>query len=168
MKSTTVGVFLWLLASVVWGQNAAQGPQDLLGQQSGGPIVAAPAVPGSRPLQVAQRLRRFDEERIPGSERVPSPPSEVEDRLLFDPVPDRWRIGYKRNIVDPYNQNVLKGDYPIPGTQNTFFVFTGTSDTLVEVHSLPTPSGVSAANADSIGFFGRNRQLVLAVLCPPA
>jgi hypothetical protein len=160
VKSTTVGVFLWLLASVVWGQNAAQGPPALLGQQSGGPVVASPALPGSGPVQVAQRLRRFDEERVPGSERVPSPPSEVEDRLLFEPVPDRWRIGYKRNIVDPYNQNVLKGDYPIPGTQNTFFVFTGISDTLVEVHSLPTPSGVSAANADSIGFFGGNRQII--------
>ena len=160
MKSTTVGVCLWLFASVVWGQNAGPGSQELLGQQSGGPVLAWPATPGSKPVQVAQRLRRFDEERIPGSERLPSPPSEVEDRLLFEPVPDRWRIGYKRNIVDPYNQNILKGDYPILGTQNTFFVFTGTSDTLVEVHSLPTPSGVSAARADSIGFFGRNRQLI--------
>ena len=60
MKSTAVGVFLWLFASVVWGQNAGQGPQELLGQRSGGPVLALPAVPGSRPVQVAQRLRRFD------------------------------------------------------------------------------------------------------------
>jgi hypothetical protein len=116
VKSTVVGVFLWLFASVVWGQNAGQGPQELLRQQSGEPVLALPVEQGSRPAQVAQRLRRFDEEKIPGSERVPSPPSDVEDRLLFEPVPDRWRIGYQRNIVDPYNQNVLKGDYPIPGT----------------------------------------------------
>ena len=103
-----------------------------------GRALASPAVPGSRPAQVAQRLRRFDEGPPPGSERIPStPPSELEDRLIFEPVLDRWRIGYKRNIVDPYNQNVLKGDYPIPGTQNLFFVFTGISDTLAEVRSLP-------------------------------
>jgi hypothetical protein len=161
VKSTVVGVFLWLFASVVWGQNAGQSPQELLRQRSGGPVLAGPTVQESRPTQVAQRLRRFDEEKIPGSERVPSPPSDVEDRLLFEPVPDRWRIGYQRNIVDPYNQNVLKGDYPIPGTQNTFFVFTGISDTLVDGHSLPTPSGVSAANANSLGFFGGNQQLFL-------
>ena len=159
MKSTTVGVVLWLFASVVWGQNASQGSQELLGQQSGGQVVQVPAPPASKPIQVVQRLRRFDEERIPGTERVPSPPSEVEDRLLFEPVPDRWRIGYKRNIIDPYNQNILKGDYPIPGTQNTFFVFTGISDTLVEGRSLPTPSGVSAAEFDRLGFFGGNAQL---------
>ena len=122
MKSTTVGVFLWLLASVVWGQNTSQGPPELLGQPSGGPALALPVEQGARPAQVAQRLRRFDEEKIPGSERVPSPPSEVEDRLLFEPVPDRWRIGYTRNLVDPYNQNVLKGDYPILG-QNTLAQF---------------------------------------------
>ena len=161
MKSTVVGVFLWLFASVVWGQNAGQGPQELLRQRSGGPVLAGHTVQESRPTQVAQRLRRFDEGPPPGSERIPStPPSELEDRLIFEPVLDRWRIGYKRNIVDPYNQNILKGDYPIPGTQNLFFVFTGISDTLAEVRSLPTPSGVSAARADSIGFFGKNRQVV--------
>jgi hypothetical protein len=121
--------------------------------------VQVPAAPASKPIQVAQRLRRFDQERIPGTERVPAPPSEVEDRLLFEPVPDRWRIGYQRNIIDPYNQNILKGDYPIPGTQNTFFVFTAISDTLVEGRSLPTPSGVSAAEFDRLEFFGGNAQL---------
>ena len=161
MKSTTVGVFLWLFASVVWGQNAAQGPQERLGQQAGGQVLTSPTVLESTPTQVAQRLRRFDEGPPPGSERIPStPPSEVEDRLIFEPVQDRWRIGYKRNIWDPYNQNILKGDYPIPGTQNLFFVFTGISDTLAEVRSLPIPSGVSAENADSFGFFGDNRQVI--------
>jgi hypothetical protein len=161
VKGTTVGVFLWLFASVVWGQSAGQGPQDPLGQRSGGPSLAAPAVPGAGPAQVAQRLRRFDEGPPPGSERIPStPPSELEDRLIFEPVLDRWRIGYKRNILDPYNQNVLKGDYPIPGTQNLFFVFTAISDTLAEGRSLPVPSGVSAARADSIGFFGDGGQVI--------
>ena len=119
--------------------------------------------------QVAQRLRRFDEGPPPGSERIPStPPSEVEDRLIFEPVLDRWRIGYKRNLLDPYNQNVLKGDYPIPGTQNLFFVFTGISDTLAEVRSLPIPSGVSAARADSYWFLWRQSAGHLQGESPPA
>ena len=155
MKGTTVGVFLWLFASVVWGQNAGQRSQEPLEQLSGRPGLDRAGGTGGRPAQVAQRLRRFDEGPPPGSERIPStPPSELEDRLIFEPVLDRWRIGYKRNIPDLYNQNVLKGDYPIPGTQNLFFVFTAISDTLAEGRSLPIPSGVSAARADSIGFFG--------------
>ena len=102
-----MAVFLWLFASVVWGQNVSQGPQELLVPQSGGQVLELPVVPAPRPIQVVQRLKRFDEERIPGSERTPSiPPSEVEDRLIFEPVLDRWRIGYRRNILDPYNQNV--------------------------------------------------------------
>jgi len=160
VKSTTVAVVLWLCASVVWGQNVSQGPPELRGPQSGGQVLESPAEPAPGSIQVAQRLKRFDEERPPGSERIPSiPPSEVEDRLIFEPVPDRWRIGYKRNIIDPYNQNVLKGDYPILG-QNTFFVFTGISDTLAEFHTLPVPSGISAARPDSFDFFGRNRQII--------
>lgn len=160
MKSTTVAVFLWLFASVVWGQNVSQGPQELLVPQPGEQELELPVALGPEPIRMVQRLKRFDEERIPGSERTPSiPPSEVEDRLIFEPVPDRWRMNYQPNIFDPYNQNVLKGDYPILG-QNTFFVFTGISDTLADVHTLPVPSGVSTARPDSFDFFGRNRQII--------
>ncbi|HEX5139064.1 MAG TPA: hypothetical protein VFY93_18995, partial [Planctomycetota bacterium] len=62
----------------------------------------------------------------------------------FTPMPDRWRTGlppWDRNppsssydapyrhgsLLNPYRQNVLKGDYPILG-QNTFFALTATSD----------------------------------------
>ena len=49
----------------------------------------------------------------------------------FIPLPDRWRLGWPRhdryqpkrqtpyvegNLFDPYNQNLLKGDYPISGS----------------------------------------------------
>ena len=43
---------------------------------------------------------------------------------------------------DPYNQNVLKGDYPIFG-QNIFLNLSAISDTLFEARRLPTPSDVS-------------------------
>ena len=81
--------------------------------------------------------------------QVPAPAMETRRETL--PVPDRWRImqalGLRSSWLDPYNQNVLKGDLPIasePGFQRRFpalaerlapdwFVNLGAiSDTLVE------------------------------------
>ena len=52
-------------------------------------------------------------------------------------------IGQDGATLDPYNQNLLKGDLPIFG-KDWFLNFTGISDTLAESRTLPTPSGVSA------------------------
>lgn len=79
---------------------------------------------------------------------------------------DRWRIvpppyeidEHSRGKFDPYNQNRLKGDFPIRGRQDLFFVFTGVSDTLAESRTLPTPSGVSTERPASLSFFGRDNQ----------
>lgn len=92
-----------------------------------------------------------------------SPPS-----ADFLPLPDRWRIGIppgyvqnvQGNIYDPYNQNVLKGDYPIFG-QNIFLNVTVTSDTLFEARSLPVPSGVSSLDPNSLDFFGMGEQYAI-------
>lgn len=80
---------------------------------------------------------------------------------------DRWRIvpppyeldDRSRGRLDPYNRNILKGDYPIRGN-DTFFVLTGISDTLAESRTLPTPSGVSADRPGSFPFFGSDDQSV--------
>ena len=81
----------------------------------------------------------------------------------FLPVPDRWnlnlpewdRYGARGDYPyvtghwwDPYNQNVLKGDYPVLG-KRTFFTFTGVSDSLLEGRNLPVPSGVSTERPGS-------------------
>lgn len=79
---------------------------------------------------------------------------------------DRWRIvpppyeldEKSRGRLDPYNQNALKGDFPILGTNDTFLVLTGISDSLVESRTLPTPSGVSADQPGSFEFFGSDAQ----------
>ena len=99
--------------------------------------------------------------RLPSGRTRPSEPDLAElERSDFLPIKDRWRIGYTGRWWDPYNQNVLKGDYPIFG-QRTFFVFSGVSDTLFEARNLPTPQGVSRAFPGSNGeFFGRDRQLL--------
>ena len=122
------------------------------------PLLKTPVVP---PLGAA------------GRSRVKS--DETQDSDHFVPVPDRWRLGfpdwkryrgglgapYKRGRWwDPYNQNVLKGDYPIRG-QNLFLDLSLTSDTFVDNRRLPTPSGISAARAGSYEFFGRGQQVLV-------
>ena len=106
----------------------------------------------------------------PGAVAAPLAPGEK----IFLPVPDRWnlplpewdRYGIRgdypyvsRHWWDPYNQNTLKGDYPILG-QRTFFSFTGISDTLLEGRNLPVPAGVSTQQPGSDDFFGRGGTFV--------
>ncbi|MGV3484554.1 MAG: hypothetical protein ACO1RT_09060 [Planctomycetaceae bacterium] len=85
-------------------------------------------------------------------------PTEGQTSSHFVPVEDRWRLGsvdwdrygkghpvmddypgVKGAWWDPYNENVLKGDYPIYG-QHTFLKLTGRSQTLFEPRQLPTPT----------------------------
>jgi hypothetical protein len=84
----------------------------------------------------------------------------------FVPISDRWsgvktppyELNVKGRWHDPYNQNRLKGDYPILG-QNTFLVLTAATDNFVEVSRLPTPSGVSTARLQAQNFFGQGERV---------
>lgn len=96
----------------------------------------------------------------------------------FLPFPDRWRIPYpdfprygkdhdqgatyhkSRGLLDPFNQNVLKGDYPING-QNTFLELSVLSETLWNSRSRYTPSGTSAERPGAYRFFGGPGQVVV-------
>ena len=92
----------------------------------------------------------------------------------FVPIEDRWRIGFPEwdryghghpliddypytegRWWDPYNQNVLKGDYPIIG-QHTFLNITATSLALLEYRQVPTPTTPfeSTERPDQEEFFG--------------
>ena len=89
---------------------------------------------------------------------------------------DRWRVGlpaWERGSQsdspwdlgawwDPYHQNVLKGDYPLPGTQNTFLNIEATSITLYENRKNPTPSGVFPVSPGNDEFFGNPHQTSIA------
>jgi hypothetical protein len=88
----------------------------------------------------------------------------------FVPVPDRWRIGfpsdYRQNVkspnaLNPYEQNFLKGDFAIPGTQDLFLSLNATSDTLFEARRLPVASGASTVRPGSFDFFGQGRQILI-------
>jgi len=90
---------------------------------------------------------------------------------------DRWRIEFpeydrygdrgargrdipfrKGRWYDPYNQSVLKGDYPIIGDK-TFMVLSATSFTSLELRRAPTPSDVSSVDPLSGEFFGQPEAL---------
>ncbi len=109
-----------------------------------------------------------------GAVRAPPPQAFPGDQF---PVPDRWRlvesIGVNENLLDPYNQNTLKGDRPIPigdlpdwlpiNGDDWFFVVNAVSDTVIEPRSFPTPVGVqTTTEPDSLDVFGQADSLVLA------
>jgi hypothetical protein len=96
----------------------------------------------------------------------------------FIPIEDRWRIGFPTwdryrtgtpgeypytlgHWWDPYDQNVLKGDYPILD-QHTFFALTVMSDTIAEDHRLPTaaPQDTVPGN-NNPDFFGSGNRVDL-------
>ncbi len=89
-------------------------------------------------------------------------------RRCSPPVPDRWRLVetlglVKESAVNPYRQSTLKGDRPIFGTDDWFFVASLISDTVVEPRSFPIPVGVqSTADPDSIDVFGDSDAFVFA------
>lgn len=109
-----------------------------------------------------------------GAVRAPQPQAFPGDEF---PVPDRWRIvesiGVNENLLDPYNQNTLKGDRPIPlgdlpdwlpiNGDDWFFIVNAVSDTVIEPRSFPTPVGVqTTTEPDSLDVFGQADSLVLA------
>jgi hypothetical protein len=109
-----------------------------------------------------------------GNQSVQSEPQTSPDRRT---VRDRWRIGFpeydrygdkgargrdipfrKGRWYDPYNQSVIKGDYPIIGNK-TFMVLSAVSATALELNRTPKPSDVSSARPGSAEFFGEPEAL---------
>jgi hypothetical protein len=107
-------------------------------------------------------------------------PQEMQTDPHFVPVEDRWRIGFPEwdrygkghppvddypyvlgSAWDPFNLNVLKGDYPIIG-QNTFLAITAQSTSIVEYHQVPIPTTPfeSTDQPRSYPFFGRPNQFL--------
>ena len=134
--------------------------------------------PSSPPIEVAlapygQDRRRPDE--LPDVAGVPLETLPPASDVFFE-TPNRWRVAmpdvsrYGRrgeypyvhsHWWDPFDRNKIKGDTPIFG-QQTFFNFTGTSETGVDGRRVPTPSGVSQEPPSSPEFFGRGGQFALS------
>jgi hypothetical protein len=105
-------------------------------------------------------------------------PTEMQENNDFVPVEDRWREGFspwdrydkghpfvddypyvEGHCWDPFNLNVLKGDYPIIG-QHTFLNVTATSLSILNYREVPTNATgfQSTANPGQFDFFGRPGQ----------
>lgn len=87
--------------------------------------------------------------------RIAPPPFELDEKPKARKAPGS--LGERGATLDPYNQNLLKGDLPIFG-KDYFLVLTGISDSLVESRTVPTPSNPSAGRPQSFTFFGENDQ----------
>jgi hypothetical protein len=134
------------------------------------------AAPAELPAQVTQK----------NIGAVLAPPPEAFPTDEF-PIPDRWRLAKAlcpdKNFVgvqaichshfDPYHQNYLKGDRPIPIDKKPgwlpihgddwFFVLSGISDTILEPRSFPTPASRQVVERPGQnGVFGRQESLVAA------
>jgi hypothetical protein len=132
-----------------------------------------PAPPPSEPLLMTPVLPPLG---FTGPSSVE--PREAQETSDAVPMEDRWRIGFPSwdryglghpwgndypyvlgHWWDPYNQNVLKGDYPIAG-QHTFLNITAFSDTIVEARQVPTGTTPfeSTHRPFEEEFFGRPNQ----------
>ena len=121
--------------------------------------VVDPARPGNRP-GAAVTLPALDPRQIP-----PPAPNLPRESI---PVPDRWRImqalDFKFPWYDPYHQNVLKGDIPIPALGPDIFVNAiAVSDTLAEFREIPNPVSqtVSRETGDN-NIYGDGEQQIYA------
>ena len=93
-----------------------------------------------KPAKQSRRKRRRRRGTTPPAE-PPSEKTEYQDETKVKTIEgvkvleDRWRILYKENLIDPYNQNIVKGDRPILG-QDIFFTARADSITRFEFFGL--------------------------------
>jgi len=139
-----------------------------------------PALPATPPTVTAsyhEWRRRPDSN--PDYILNPPPAVLVPSTDVFEERPDRWYASmpdYRRypvkgeyplmkgHLYDPFNRNILKGDYPIwPSVlgKQTFLNITGVSDTFLDGRNVPSPSNVSAAQPGSTTFFGHGDQFFM-------
>src|SRR3954470_17759554 len=156
-----------------------QGVTLTAGQQSTQTLTLSPA---TAPAQPAPTPVPPTPTPAPRPAQPPPPPAPAPPAVVvpdYIPEPDRWRLEfpvwqrYPPDVpghhpysdgrkIDPYNRNVLKGDYPAFGTQDVFVVLTGVLETPFEYRRVPTPSGVSQAEPGSDAFFGKPEQFSFA------
>jgi len=126
-------------------------------------------------------VRPFREPTIGYAGRSGVTPTERQRDSHFVPVEDRWRLGFPAwdrdggghpvgkdapftpgRWFDPFNQSVIKGDYPIVG-QHTFMTLTASSDTLLEGRQIPTGTTAfeSTRGSNQSEFFGKPNQFLL-------
>jgi Carboxypeptidase regulatory-like domain len=144
------------------------------------PAAGQPQVPQAKPSPPPAETQPVYNGAQQRMEQQPSAPPPAPQPLppagdVFQTQSDRWLVAMpdwdrygsggehpyvKGRTWDPFDRNKLKGDVPIFG-QQTFFNFTGISDTLLDGRRLPEPTNISTARPGTPGFFGRGGQFFL-------
>lgn len=166
--------------NVLWTQPLKTGTYDVKVSAAGQTVteVLRVQIRGNIPRQSAieekpnyKQIESFDTAKnieVTDRWRIVPPPYELDEnprgRALGKKITPDSAAALDKSVnrragatLDPYNKNLLKGDYPIRGN-DTFFVFTGISDTTIEGRTLPTPSGPAAQRPKSFPFFGNTDQ----------
>lgn len=124
------------------------------------------AISPERDYLVQEQIEAHDthQSALVTARAVEIPGPRPEDYAPAVAMPDRWRVLQSLGLVydwyDPYNQNVLKGDFPVK--DDWFFNVTAVSDTFLEARTVPTPVGLQATNsAGSNDVFGSYDQSAL-------
>jgi Carboxypeptidase regulatory-like domain len=129
-------------------------------------------IPAEQPKKSYRKLIERQDSTIEGIPDGVIPPEEE----VFTKYPNRWKFDwpeYRRygprdeqpyippSLIDPFNRNKLKGDYPIIG-QRTFLNINLVSDTFTDGRRIPIPSGLGSDRPDSQQFFGKFGQFVMS------
>lgn len=144
------------------------------------PVLPPPSLPGPLAGWLGLPGSVSNDAPLGFSGRSSVVPRDVQTDPHFVPIEDRWRIAFPQwdrygtgvppdadapytlgNRWDPFNLNVLKGDYPIIG-QNTFLAITAESASLFEFHQVPIPTTPfqSTELPHEYPFFGRPNQFL--------
>ncbi|MFY9344762.1 MAG: hypothetical protein WAT39_19880 [Planctomycetota bacterium] len=82
-------------------------------------------------------------------------------RAVMGVEPPRYVVNEPGSPLNPYRQNVLKGDFPILGTEDLFGALTVTNRFFYERRDVPTPSGITGPGPVVQGNFGDGNQSFL-------
>lgn len=169
---------IFLLPGALTAQTCYRGPSGRIVTRPlpGFVVVPCPPKPAGAPPPAAPEaaspsvLQGSVENEAPGEVAPPAkvsplPRPQPGDYAASVPLPDRWRIvdmlGYKSNLLDPYNRNVLKADRPVFGSW--FFNLGLIAESVFESRDLPTGVGVtSTRSAGENDVFGRSRRVAFA------
>lgn len=89
--------------------------------------------------------------KIPYQQRDRYPDPETAETPFQDELPYLWH---------PYKQSILKGDVPVLG-EDIFLKITASAFGFYEATRVPTPSGISGANANNAEFYGEGDAIIL-------
>ncbi|MFK7743190.1 MAG: hypothetical protein AB8H80_22940 [Planctomycetota bacterium] len=112
--------------------------------------------PGSSPQPGSARTAQAPPDFAPIGSRWFAP-----GRSIDGVEPPDYVINTPASPWNPYRQNVLKGDFPVFGTEDLFFAFTATNRFFYEVRDVPTPSGITGPGPVAQTFFGDGNQTFL-------